>query len=98
MSSSDVPGLPTREQREALASARREADERRRIVEARERFLKGEWKFSKEQQATLDAARERIKAQAAREVLRDEIKRPAGAAAGEPDGGVRKRRGRGARS
>lgn len=74
VSSSDVPGLPTREQREALASARREADERQRIVEARERFLKGEWKFSKEQQATLDAARERIKAQAAREVLRDEIK------------------------
>ena len=74
VSSPDVPGLPTREQREALASARREGDERRRIVEARERFLKGEWKFSKEQQATLDAARERIKAQAAREVLRDEIK------------------------
>ncbi|MFT4438690.1 LPD7 domain-containing protein [Caballeronia sp. 15715] len=74
VSSPDVPGLPTREQREALASARREADERRRIVEVRERFLKGEWKFSKEQQATLDAARERIKAQAAREVLRDEIK------------------------
>jgi hypothetical protein len=74
VSSPDVPGLPTREQREALASARREADERQRIVEARERFLKGEWKFSKEQQATLDAARERIKAQAAREVLRDEIK------------------------
>ena len=74
VSSPDVPGLPTREQREALASARRDADERRRIVEARERFLKGEWKFSKEQQATLDAARERIKEQAAREVLRDEIK------------------------
>ena len=74
VSSPDVPDLPTREQREALASARRDADERRRIVEARERFLKGEWKFSKEQQATLDAARERIKAQAAREVLRDEIK------------------------
>ena len=74
VSSPDVPGLPTREQREALASARREGDERRRIVEARERFLKGEWKFSKEQQATLDAARERIKAQAAREVLCDEIK------------------------
>ena len=74
VSSPDVPDLPTREQREALASARREADERQRIVEARERFLKGEWKFSKEQQATLDAARERIKAQAAREVLRDEIK------------------------
>ena len=74
VSSPDVPGLPTREQREALARARRDADERRRIVEARERFLKGEWKFSKEQQATLDAARERIKAQAAREVLRDEIK------------------------
>jgi hypothetical protein len=74
VSSPDVPGLPTREQREALASARREGDERRRIVEARERFLKGEWKFSREQQATLDAARERIKEQAAREVLRDEIK------------------------
>ena len=74
VSSPDVPGLPTREQREALASARREADERRRIDEARERFLKGEWKFSKEQQTTLDEARERIKAQAAREVLRDEIK------------------------
>ncbi|CAE6875211.1 hypothetical protein R69746_08729 [Paraburkholderia aspalathi] len=74
VSSPDVPGLPTREQREALASARREGDERRRIAEARERFLKGEWKYSKEQQATLDEARERIKAQAAREVLRDEIK------------------------
>lgn len=74
VSSPDIPGLPTREQREALASARRETDERRRIAEARERFLKGEWKFSKEQQATLDAARERIKEQAAREVLRDEIK------------------------
>jgi len=74
VSSPDVPGLPTREQREALANVRREVDERRRIDEARERFLKGEWKFSKEQQATLDAARERIKEQAAREVLRDEIK------------------------
>ncbi|CAE6863457.1 hypothetical protein R75465_07798 [Paraburkholderia aspalathi] len=74
VSSPDVPGLPTHEQREALASARREGDERRRIAEARERFLKGEWKYSKEQQATLDEARERIKAQAAREVLRDEIR------------------------
>ncbi|WP_211704273.1 LPD7 domain-containing protein, partial [Paraburkholderia aspalathi] len=59
VSSPDVPGLPTHEQREALASARREGDERRRIAEARERFLKGEWKYSKEQQATLDEARER---------------------------------------
>jgi hypothetical protein len=72
--SSDVPGLPTREQREALASARRDADERRQINEARERFLSGDWKYSKEQQKTLNEARERIKAQAAREVLRDEIK------------------------
>ncbi|EUC20731.1 LPD7 domain-containing protein [Paraburkholderia hospita] len=72
--SPDVPGLATREQREALASARREADERRQINEARERFLSGDWKYSKEQQKTLDEARERIKAQAAREVLRDEIK------------------------
>jgi hypothetical protein len=72
--SSDVPGLPTREQRKALASARREVDERRQINEARERFLSGDWKYSKEQQKTLDEARERIKAQAAREVLRDEIK------------------------
>lgn len=72
--SPDVPGLPTREQREALASARRETDERRQINEARERFLSGDWKYSKEQQKTLDEARERIKAQAAREVLRDEIK------------------------
>ncbi|MFM0259549.1 LPD7 domain-containing protein [Paraburkholderia sediminicola] len=72
--SPDVPGLPTREQREALASARRDADERRQINEARERFLSGDWKYSKEQQKTLDEARERIKAQAAREVLRDEIK------------------------
>jgi hypothetical protein len=72
--SPDVPGLPTREQREALASARREVDERRQINEARERFLSGDWKYSKEQQKTLDEARERIKAQAAREVLRDEIK------------------------
>ena len=52
VSSPDVPGLPTRVQREALASVRRDVDERRRI----------------------DEARERIKAQAAREVLRDEIK------------------------
>ncbi|NPT58647.1 LPD7 domain-containing protein [Paraburkholderia elongata] len=72
--SPDVPGLPTREQREALVSARRDADERRQINEARERFLSGDWKYSKEQQKTLDEARERIKAQAAREVLRDEIK------------------------
>ncbi|MFM0514654.1 LPD7 domain-containing protein [Paraburkholderia sp. RL17-373-BIF-A] len=72
--SPDVPGLPTREQREALASVRREVDERHRIDEARERFLNGDWKYSKEQQKTLDEARERIKAQAAREVLRDEIK------------------------
>jgi hypothetical protein len=72
--SPDVPGLPTREQREALASARRDADERRQINEARERFLSGDWKYSKEQQKTLNEARERIKAQAAREVLRDEIK------------------------
>lgn len=72
--SPDVPGLPTREQREALASVRREVAERHRIDEARERFLNGDWKYSKEQQKTLDEARERIKAQAAREVLRDEIK------------------------
>ncbi|MDR6412988.1 LPD7 domain-containing protein [Paraburkholderia terricola] len=72
--SPDVPGLPTREQREALTSVRREVDERRRIDEARERFLNGDWKYSKEQQKTLEEARERIKAQAAREVLRDEIK------------------------
>jgi hypothetical protein len=72
--SPDVPGLPTREQREALTSARREVDERRQINEARERFLSGDWKYSKEQQKTLDEAREQIKAQAAREVLRDEIK------------------------
>lgn len=72
--SPDVPGLPTREQREALTSVRREVDERRRIEEARERFLSREWKYSKEQQKTLEEARERIKAQAAREVLRDEIR------------------------
>ncbi|MDT8843652.1 hypothetical protein ParKJ_40325 [Paraburkholderia fungorum] len=72
--SPDVPGLPTREQREALADVSREVDERRQINEARERFLSGDWKYSKEQQKTLDEARERIKAQAAREVLRDEIK------------------------
>ncbi|MDR6496273.1 putative RNase H-like HicB family nuclease [Paraburkholderia terricola] len=72
--SPDVPGLPTREQREALTSVRREVDERRRIDEARERFLNGDWKYSKQQQKTLEEARERIKAQAAREVLRDEIK------------------------
>lgn len=74
VSSPDMPGLPTHEQREALASARREAEERRRINEARERFLNGNWPYSKEQRAALDAARERIKEQAAREVLRDEIK------------------------
>ncbi|MGF6872700.1 LPD7 domain-containing protein [Paraburkholderia sp. MM5477-R1] len=74
VSSPDVPGLPTRVQREALASVRRDVDERRRIDEARERFLNGDWEYSKEQRKTLDEARERIKAQAAREVLRDEIK------------------------
>jgi hypothetical protein len=74
VSSPDMPGLPDREQREALATARREVDERRRINDARERFLNGNWEYSKEQRAALDAARERIKEQAAREVLRDEIK------------------------
>jgi hypothetical protein len=74
VSSPDMPGLPTHEQREALATARREVDEQRRINEARERFLNGNWQYSKEQRAALDAARERIKEQAAREVLRDEIR------------------------
>ncbi|HTR09051.1 MAG TPA: LPD7 domain-containing protein [Paraburkholderia sp.] len=74
VSSPDMPGLPTHEQREALATARREVDERRRIHDARERFLNGNWQYSKEQRAALDAARERIKEQAAREVLREEIK------------------------
>lgn len=74
VSSPDVPGLPSREQRQQLESVRREVDDRRRINEARERFLNGDWKYTKDQQATLDAARERIKEQAAREVLRDEIR------------------------
>jgi hypothetical protein len=74
VSSPDMPGLPTHEQREAIARARREGEERRRVNEARERFLNGNWQYSKEQRAVLDAARERIKEQAAREVLRDEIK------------------------
>nr|WP_227747001.1 LPD7 domain-containing protein [Paraburkholderia franconis] len=74
ISSPDVPGMPTREQREEIEAMRREVVERRRINEARERFLNGEWKYTKAQQATLDAARERIKEQAAREVLEDEIR------------------------
>jgi hypothetical protein len=74
VSSPDVPGLPTREQREEIEAMRREVDERRRINEARERFLSGEWQYTKAQQATLDAAHERIKEQAAREVLEDEIR------------------------
>ncbi|WP_321968971.1 LPD7 domain-containing protein [Paraburkholderia tropica] len=72
--SPDVPGLLTRADREALAAARREGDDRQRINEARERFLSGNWQYTKDQRATLDAARERIKEQAAREVLRDEIR------------------------
>lgn len=72
--SPDVPGLTTREDREALAAARREGDDRQRINEARERFLSGNWQYTKDQRATLDAVRERIKEQAAREVLRDEIR------------------------
>ncbi len=74
VSSPDVPGPSTREQRQALAGARREGDERRRIQQARERFLSGNWKYTKEQQATLEAARERIKEQAARQVLEEEIR------------------------
>ncbi|WP_321899473.1 LPD7 domain-containing protein [Paraburkholderia heleia] len=74
VSSPDVAGLPTREQRQQMASVRREINEQRRINEARERFLNGNWRYTKEQQATLEAARERIKEQAAREVLEDEIK------------------------
>ncbi|MGF6872964.1 LPD7 domain-containing protein [Paraburkholderia sp. MM5477-R1] len=73
-SSPDMPGPATHGQREALARARREVDERRQISEARERFLSGNWQYSKEQRAALDAARERIKEQAAREVLREEMK------------------------
>ena len=74
VSSPDVAGLPTREQRLQMASVRREIDERRRISEAREAFLSGNWKYTKEQLVTLEMARERIKEQAAREVLEDEIK------------------------
>lgn len=74
VSSPDVAGLPTREQRQQMASVRREVNEQRRLNEARERFLSGNWRYTKEQQATLEAARERIKEQAAREVLEDEIK------------------------
>ncbi|MEM5386715.1 LPD7 domain-containing protein [Paraburkholderia phymatum] len=74
VSSPDVPGMPTREQRAEIEAMRREVDERRRIKEARERFLNDEWQYTKAQQATLDAARERIKEQAAREVLEDEIR------------------------
>jgi hypothetical protein len=74
VSSPDMPGLPTHEQRQALARARREGDEHRQINEARERFLNGNWQYSKQQRAVLDAARERIKEQAAREVLHEEIR------------------------
>ena len=73
-SSPDLSQLLTPEQRERIDAARREVDERRRIDEARERFLNGEWQYTKAQQATLAAARERIKEQAAREVLEDEIR------------------------
>ncbi|MEM5312502.1 LPD7 domain-containing protein [Paraburkholderia sp. JHI869] len=74
VSSPDISGVPTHELREALARARREGDEHRQINEARERFLNGNWQYSSQQRAALDAARERIKEQAAREVLREEIK------------------------
>lgn len=73
-SSPDLSQLLTPEQRERIDAARREVDERRRIDEARERFLNDEWQYTKAQQATLAAARERIKEQAAREVLEDEIR------------------------
>ncbi|AUT76694.1 LPD7 domain-containing protein [Paraburkholderia hospita] len=74
VSSPDLSQLLTPEQRERIEAARREVDERRRIDEARERFLNGEWQYTQAQQATLAAARERIKEQAAREVLEDEIR------------------------
>ncbi|TCG09610.1 hypothetical protein BZM27_04665 [Paraburkholderia steynii] len=74
VSSPDLSQLLTPEQRERIEAARREVDERRRINEARERFLNGEWHYTEAQQATLAAARERIKEQAAREVLEDEIR------------------------
>lgn len=72
--SPDVPGLPTREQRQEMAKVRREIDEQRQIEQARDTFLSGNWKYTKEQKVTLEIARERIKEQAAREVLEDEIK------------------------
>lgn len=72
--SRDVPGLPTREERQAMASVRSEVDEKRRINEARERFLSGKWEYSNEQRASLELARERIKEQAARQVLEEEIR------------------------
>jgi hypothetical protein len=74
VSSPDLSQLLTPGQRERIEAARREVDERRRIDEARERFLNGEWQYTQAQQATLAAARERIKEQAAREVLEDEIR------------------------
>jgi hypothetical protein len=74
VSSPDLPGSLTPEQREYLEVARRGVEERQRIDEARERFLNGEWQYTKAQQVTLEAARERIKEQAAREVLEDEIR------------------------
>ncbi|MBP0593655.1 hypothetical protein J8I87_28995 [Paraburkholderia sp. LEh10] len=74
VSAPDLSRLLTPEQRERVESARREVDERRRIDEARERFLNGEWQYTDAQQVTLAAARERIKEQAAREVLEDEIR------------------------
>jgi hypothetical protein len=70
----ELSQMLTPEQRERIESARREVDERRRIDEARERFLNGEWQYTETQQATLAAARERIKEQAAREVLEDDIR------------------------
>ncbi|MEM5373021.1 LPD7 domain-containing protein [Paraburkholderia azotifigens] len=74
VSSPDLSQLLTPEQRERIETARREVGERRRIEEARERFLNGEWQYTEAQHATLASARERIKEQAAREVLEDEIR------------------------
>ncbi|WP_018441950.1 LPD7 domain-containing protein [Trinickia symbiotica] len=71
--SPDVPDLPTREQRQMIERVRRELDEERRLKEARERFLKGDFQYTKEERARIDAAGERAKEQLAlRERAREE--------------------------
>ena len=50
-----------------------EIEKRRTIVEARDRFMRGELNLTDKQKEVLDAARERIKERAARQVMEDSI-------------------------